>query len=214
MLKKATDNDAVRILAEWARGRTYPEIAADFGMTEDSVKNVIRRSYGSDAEKAKSDHVIRMTARKSELHAGKRKHPELDASVSTKWLAGEAASAIARDLGVTRNVVIGVVNRSRIQRETKIAVVVRKETQAKGSATKLAKSERQRDLSAQAMIERRTAGTLLRKPPQLALISSVELPPKCPEPPEDLYAHLRTDDSLRRVLSAMSVSRDIGTGIT
>lgn len=203
--------------ASWLNGlgdALIPRSQPDFGLTENSVENVILRSSGPDAEKAKSDHVISMTARKSELHAGKRKHPELDERIAAQWKEGKTAVEVGGDLGVTRNVVIGVVHRNKIVRPEIVRLVSRSSAQAKGSATKMAKSERQRHLSAQAMIERRTAGTLLRKPPQLALISSVELPPKRPEPPEDLYAHLRTDDSLRRVLSAMSVSRDIGTGIT
>jgi hypothetical protein len=193
MIKHFDDATTLSILSEWAKGRTYPEIAADFGLAENAVINVIRRGSGPIAGKAKSDHIINMTARQSTLRKDKRKDVERDERVIARWKCGMSAGKIGMELGVTRNVVIGIVHRNKVER----------------SRTRLAKSERQRDKTAQAL-ERRASGTLLRRrPPQLELVSSVELPPRCPEPPMDLYAHLRSEDGLRKALEAMILPRDI-----
>jgi hypothetical protein len=172
MIKHFDDATTLSILSEWAKGRTYPEIAADFGLAENAVINVIRRGSGPIAGKAKSDHIINMTARQSTLRKDKRKDVERDERVIARWKCGMSAGKIGMELGVTRNVVIGIVHRNKVERS-------------------------------------RTRPLLRRRPPQLELVSSVELPPRCPEPPMDLYAHLRSEDGLRKALEAMILPRDI-----
>lgn len=216
MRRSITADDAIRILAEWAAGRTYPEIAADLGLAENAVEMCIQRSSGPDAERAKSDHHINMTARKSAFYTGKRKDAERDQRVLTEWAEGQSAGKIGKALNMTRNTVIGIVHRSKdetIRQARAVAVAARTDGNANGAETKRAKSARQRDETAQAMVERRAAGKLLRQEPRLELVSSVKLPPRRPEPPEDLYAHLRTEGSLRKALAGLSRPRDIGTGV-
>lgn len=208
MIKHFDDATTLSILSEWAKGRTYPEIAADFGLAENAVINVIRRGSGPIAGKAKSDHIINMTARQSTLRKDKRKDVERDERVIARWKCGMSAGKIGMELGVTRNVVIGIVHRNKVER-SRTRPSIRRVAHRDRCKTKLAKSERQRDKTAQAL-ERRASGTLLRRrPPQLELVSSVELPPRCPEPPMDLYAHLRSEDGLRKALEAMILPRDI-----
>lgn len=135
--------------------------------------------------------------------------------MSAMWMDGQPAAQIADAIGggATRCAIIGKCKRMGIVRSDGTARQSRVTAQLAGCATKLAKSSRQRDETAQAMVERRASGTLLRQEPQLALVSSVELPPRRPEPPLDLYAHLRSESGLRKALAGLSRPRDIGTGV-
>jgi hypothetical protein len=207
--------DAIEtVLAKWGDGMSHREIASALGLSKGTIVGLIQRSSGPIADKARSDHRLNVGARQSARKTGIRKHPDLDQRVATQWISGKSASEIATDLGVTRNTVIGIISRGKFERPQAAALAVRSEAQAKGCATKLAKSERQRDETAQAMVKRRAAGKLLRQSPQLELVSSIELPQQPPEPTPDLYAHLRNDGALRKALADMVVPRDIGAGIT
>ena len=131
------------------------------------------------------------------------------------WSDGKSASQIAAVFENKRSrcSVLSKVNRSGLSRDPKARRLAIQAAQRAGCKTKLAKSGRQRDETAQAMVERRAAGKLLRQEPKLALVSSVKLPSRRSEPPLDLYAHLRTEGSLRKALAGLSRPRDIGTGV-
>lgn len=197
------------LLSRWADGFSYREIGKDVKMPLGTIAGIIQRSSGTASEKAKGDHYLNAPARHKARKTGKRRHPELDERIAARWKEGKTAVEVGSDLGVTANVVIGVVHRNKIDRPPVIKLASRSTAQTKSCTTKLAKSERQRDETAQAMVERRAAGKLLRQEPRLELVSSVELLPREPEPEPDLYAHLRTNDGLRKALEAMIVPRDI-----
>jgi hypothetical protein len=139
---------------------------------------------------------------------------------------GRSAAQIALAIGhgCTRNAVIGKMGRLGVDKAYPVATSeIRRRAQAKGCETKRAKSERQREetkkiiaerapISSPFMLLQKRAATA-RHPPQLALVSSVELPPAPVEKPVDLYAHMRSDDGLRRAIAAMArPPRDIRDG--
>lgn len=134
--------------------------------------------------------------------------------MTTMWSDGKSASQIAAVFENKRSrcSVLSKVNRSGLSRDPETRRLAIQAAQRAGSATKLAKSERQRDETAQAMVKRRASGTLLRHPPRLRLVASVPLRRQTIEPPFDPYSHLRTENGLRRALADMTLQREIRDG--
>lgn len=144
------------------------------------------------------------------------------------WRDGNSATDIARLIpGATRNAVLGKLHRLEIVRDKSVSTEIRRGAQLAGCETKIAKSEHQRAETTQALAKRshhkqasapaptrsptfttfgRPSAPQAKQPPMLALVASVELPPRPVEKPFDPYAHLRSDQAYRDALAALSRS--------
>lgn len=207
--ERARVQDAeARVLKLWAAGKTYAEIAGDLGLSRGTVTGIIDRSSGPEAEKAKSDHRHNMAAREKTRKTW-CKDPERDVLILAQWARGESATQIGNALGVTRNVVIGIVSRAKLPPRGKRVA----STAAQPKPNSAPKCQPEAPICKPKPASMCVPGpnrqflkppTNFRQPPQLALVSSVELPPRPAEPPFDPYAHLRSNRAYHDALAALT----------
>jgi len=131
--------------------------------------------------------------------------------------------ALAIGCGATRNAIIGKARRLGLGPKPLISG---QSHQARGGATKRAKSEQQRVVSMQALAERRkaisspqalaehrekqaAAGPAAIAAVELALINNPRFVARV-EKPADLYAHMRSDKGYQDALAALSRDRKTG----
>jgi hypothetical protein len=128
---------------------------------------------------------------------------------------GKSSKAIATAFGNprARNTVIGRLQRAMIARGIKLPCQIQRPPVAKAAPPKQPKAKappkersatpKKQSPSKPAVAPQRR-GPTFRQPPDLALVSSVELPPQEPEPEPDLYAHLRSNEQYRRAVAALA----------
>ena len=108
-------NDAAlktHILAEWATGKSALEIARGIGLTEGRVAGIISYATGPEAAKANSEHYRNRGARERPRQMT-LENANREPRMLMLWADGASASDIAVEFGVTRNIVIGIIHRSR-----------------------------------------------------------------------------------------------------
>ena len=133
------------------------------------------------------------------------------------WMQGDSATEIACKLanGRTRNAVISRVHRASgpaadAARAAHAANVPAGPRKRPGATSRPVPAYEVVGFKRRA--KEKSVADSHRQPPQLVLVSSVELPPAPVEKPVDLYAHMRSDDNLRRAIAAMSRPGDIRDG--
>lgn len=198
-----------RVLKLWGYGKTYREIGGDLGLSKGTVTGIVDRSSGPAAEKAKSDHRLNIAARETTRKMRARKDPERQARILEIWRLGQSATQIGMALGVTRNVVIGIVARAKLPPRGKQAALTAARpklnlTPKRPPETPVCKPKPAAAPVSKPKRQFLKPPTNFRQPPQLALVASTPLPVAPAEPPFDPYSHLRSDRNYHDALAAMS----------
>jgi DNA-binding CsgD family transcriptional regulator len=110
--RAGVENSRARILNEWAKGKFAPEIARELGLSEGMVHGVIGRRSGPEAEKASADHYRNKAMREGPKYRS-RESIDREAMMLNLWADGASAGDIAAEFHISRNIVTGVIYRSK-----------------------------------------------------------------------------------------------------
>ena len=110
--RAGVENSRARILNEWAKGKFAPEIARELGLSEGMVHGVIGRRSGPEAENATADHYRNKAMREVPKYRS-RESIDREAKMLNLWADGASAGDIAAEFHISRNIVIGVIHRSK-----------------------------------------------------------------------------------------------------
>jgi hypothetical protein len=220
------------ILAEWAKGKFASEIAVELGIGVGRVDSIVKHSHGPEAAKARAEHYRNKALREPKI-CKSQESLDREARVLAMWADGWSAADIAIRFGgeMTRNIPIGIVNRSRgevaerAKREHAAAAALRypkgaprqkraaqEPAQRNGVVSGQAPAERRAEqrkaiLSPQALAEHREKRAAIGRAAiaklELTLIDNPGFVAKV-EKPGDLYGHMSSEKGYFDAIAALS----------